>query len=164
MARKITWCLCRKKPCGNPNSERCLDWFMQPIREDMSRAALDRVGAGLRATQGRDDGLMCCWCDGMTGRWVVCVWRRLRGDHASRGGRGSCPWRDLVRLQTTWPLRVTLARGCLSTHPQRTSSANGPLKALSSQSPPTPHPVTEEKLYDVQNELCSSLDEGNVTK
>lgn len=29
-------------------------------------------------------------------------------------------------------------RGCLSAHPQRTSSANGPLKALSSQSPPTP--------------------------
>lgn len=36
----------------------------------------------------------------------VCL--RPWGDHTSRGGGCSCPWRDLVCLQTTWPLRVTL--------------------------------------------------------
>lgn len=110
-------------------------------------------GAGLGATRGRDDGLVCWWYDGMMGRWVVRVyvrvWKRLRRDHDSRGGRGSCPWRDLVWLQTTWLLRVTLPRGCPSTHPQPTSSANGPLKALSSQSPPTPTRNSRE------DELCS---------
>lgn len=89
MARKITWCLRekkKKKPCGNPKSERCLDWFMQPVREDMSTAALDRVGAGRWATRGRDDGLVCCWCDdGRVG--CVCLAETARRSRQQRWER-----------------------------------------------------------------------------
>lgn len=47
------------------------------------------VGGGDREPRGEEMTASC-----VVG---VCVfWQRLRGDHASRGGTGSCPWRDPV--------------------------------------------------------------------
>lgn len=52
-------------------------------------------------------GLVCCRYDGMTGRvaTAVRVFARVSVhlcDHAGPGGRGSCLWRDQVRVVAAW--------------------------------------------------------------
>lgn len=52
----------KKKPCRNPNS-CCLDWCLQPIREETTAAALDRG----RNCEPRGEEMMASWVVDMTG-------------------------------------------------------------------------------------------------
>lgn len=50
----------KKKTCGNPNNDRCLDWPVQPIGEDSSAAALDQGGGvGDREPRGKEMTASC---------------------------------------------------------------------------------------------------------
>lgn len=97
MARKITWCLCKKKKNAAETQTTNAVWtgLCSQSGRTRQRQLWMWWGGGPRATRGRDDGLVCCCCDGC---WCV-FWRR-RSRQQRWDGQLSLAWSGVTADHT----------------------------------------------------------------